>query len=87
MCRRLQAPSVVGLSVTLSRTSGIVNTHKCQNYTYVHYLSYVLCGVRTEDEENAGDPYMKSEHEQYLVFSEITFSADGNFDTKTQKIS
>ena len=53
---------------------------------YVHCLAYVLCGIRTEDEENAGDSYMKSKHEEYLAVSEETFSVDCKFDTKTQKL-
>ena len=81
MCRRLQACSVAGASVTCSGTSGIVNTHKCQRYTYNAYLVFSV-GVLTEDEGNAGDPYMKSKHEECLSVSEV-ISVDCKFDTKT----
>jgi len=40
LCRRLQAYSVAGASVTFSHTSGIVTSHKCQSYTYIASLRF-----------------------------------------------
>ena len=39
-CRRLQASSVAGASVTFSHTSGIVTSHKCQSYMYIASLMF-----------------------------------------------
>jgi len=40
MCRRLQASSFAGISVTFYRKSGIVTTRKCKIYMYIASLMF-----------------------------------------------